>query len=150
MRQRLAKISLPQTRRLKEAAIQVLDNRCLEQILICNSSLQNSITANLSELKVWQTPMVEFKLLVKEPGICSRWARCKTIPQGQRTHSLENLRRTVKPSVCTNNSRTKVDNTFSTDAILDFKIRKTELIQKQLFNNKLRLHMNFPLLTALT
>ena len=149
VRQRLVKISSPQTKRQNEVVIQVLDNRCLEQILICNSSLQNSITAILLELKVWQIPMVEFKRLVKEPGICSRWVRFKTILRDQKTHSLENLRKTVKLSECTNNSRTKVDNTFSTDAILDFKIRKTELIQKQLFNNKLRLHTNFPLLIAL-
>ena len=144
VKQRLVKISLPQTKRQKEGAIQVLDNRCLEQILICNSSLQNSITANLLGLKVWQIPMVESKQLVKGLEICSRWIKCKTIHRGQRTHSLGNLRKTVKLSVCISNSRIKVDNTFSTDVILDFKIRKTELIQKQLFNNKLRLHTNFP------
>ena len=149
VRQRLVKISLPQIRRQKEEAIQALDNRCLEQILICNSSSPSSITANLLELKVWQIPMVESKQLVKELEICSRWDRYKTILQGQKTHSLENLRKTVKLSECINNNRTKVDNTFSTDAILDFKIRKTELIQKQPFNNKQRLHTNFPPLIAL-
>ena len=138
MKQHLVKTSLLQTRRQREEAIQVQGNsRCLERIRICNSFSQSSITANLLELKVCKIPMVEFKLLVKELGICSRWARYKTTLRDQKTHSLENSKRIDKLSECINNSRTKADNTFSTDEILDFKIRKIEQIQRQLFNNKL-------------
>ena len=137
VRQHLVKTSLLQTRRQKEVAILVLGNRCRGRILTCNSSSQNSITANLLELKVCKTLMVESKRLVKEPGICSRWVKCKTILRDLKTHSLENLRRTDKLSERTNNSRTKVGNTFSTGAISDFKIRKTEQIQKQHFHIKL-------------
>ena len=137
VRQRLVKTSSLQTRRQKEVAIQVLGNRCRGRILTCNSSLQNSITANLSELKECKIQMVESKRLVKEPETCSQWAKSKTILQGQKTHSLENSRRIDKLSGHTSNSSTKVGNTFSTDEISDFKIRKTEQIQKQLFHNKL-------------
>ena len=138
MRQHLVKTSLLQTRRQREVAIQVLgNNRSQERTLICNNSSQSSITANHLELKECKTLMEEFKLLVKELGICSRWARYKTILQGQKTHSLENSKKIDKLSECINNSRTKADNTFSTDEILDFKIRKIEQIQRQLFNNKL-------------
>ena len=137
VRQRLVKTSSLQTRRQKEVAIQVLGNRCRGRILTCNNSSQNSITANLLELKECKTPMVEYKRLVKEPEICSQWAKSKTIPRGQKTHSLENLRRIDKLSGRTSNSSTKVGNTFSTDEISDYKIRKTEQIQKQLFRNKL-------------
>ena len=138
MKQHLVKTSLLQTRRQREVAIQVLgNNRSQERTLICNNSSQSSITANHLELKECKTLMVEFKLLDKELGTCFRWAKFRIIPRDQKTHSLENLKKIVKLSGCINNSRTKADNTFSTDAILDFKIRKIEQIQKQLFNNKL-------------